>query len=76
MREQSFNTCGEETGKIWSVIMEGSQRLFLIGVEHVEALEFYIFIITQIVYVIVTFKSNISSLIGAHIAHNMHTYTF
>ncbi len=47
-------------------IRGGSQRLFL---TRVETKEFDVFIITQITYVIVTFKSTIPTCSRAHIAH-------
>ncbi len=46
--------------------MGGSQRLF---VRRIETMEFNIFIITQIVHAIVTFKLIIFSISGAYIVH-------
>ncbi len=48
-----FIACELMTISIKVYFKEGSQRLFVM---RVETIEFYIFNITQIVYVIVTFK--------------------
>ncbi len=59
-------TMGVHGSKIRVILRGGSQRLLLMSVE---TMGFDIFIITQITYVIVTFKSTIPTCSRAHIAH-------